>query len=121
VWDAHSIRSEVPGLFEGRLPDLNVGTAGGSSCSPETQNRVVSTLSAQRQFSFVVNGRFKGGYITRHYGDPAQHVNAVQLEIAQRAYLTESRTPRFDPERARALQSLLLELLDHVLGNVSMV
>ena len=121
LWDAHSIRSEVPGLFEGRLPDLNVGTAGGASCSPETQNRVVSTLSAQRQFSFVVNGRFKGGYITRHYGDPAQQVDALQLEIAQRPYFIESRTPRFDPQRARALQSLLLELLDHVLGNVSMV
>jgi len=111
LWDAHSIHSRVPGLFDGRLPDLNVGTAGGRSCSPDLLARVVTSLSAQSQFSFVVDGRFKGGYITRHYGDPAARIDAVQLEIAQCAYLEEMRIPTFDASRAAPLKHLLRELL----------
>ena len=116
LWDAHSIRSRVPGLFDGRLPDLNVGTAGGRSCSPALSDRIVASLSAQAQFSFVLNGRFKGGYITRHYGNPAASIEAVQLEIAQCAYLEESRTPVFDVVRARPLRTLLRELLSGLFG-----
>lgn len=116
LWDAHSIHSRVPGLFDGRLPDLNVGTAGGRSCSPGLLTRVVASLSAQSQFSFVVDGRFKGGYITRHYGDPAARIDAVQLEIAQCAYLEEMRTPAFDANRAAPLKHLLRELLGGVIG-----
>ena len=109
--DAHSIRSFVPELFAGRLPDLNVGTADGRSCAAGTAQRVVSRLSAQRRFTFVVDGRFKGGYITRHYGNPAARVEAVQLEIAQCAYLLEARVPSFDAARAAPLGVLLRELL----------
>jgi N-formylglutamate deformylase len=116
LWDAHSIVSHVPGLFDGRLPDLNVGTADGRSCSPHVRDRIVATLNAQEQFSFVVNGRFKGGYITRHYGNPAHRIDAVQLEIAQSAYLAETRTPAFDTERARPLATLLRDLLGRVVG-----
>ena len=108
LWDAHSIRSRVPGLFDGRLPDLNVGTAGGRSCSPSLVDRIVASLSAQQHFSFVVDGRFKGGHITRHYGNPAARVDAVQLEIAQCAYLAEARTPAFDATRAQPLASVRL-------------
>jgi N-formylglutamate deformylase len=115
LWDAHSILSKVPGLFDGHLPDLNVGTAAGRSCSPALIDRIVASLSAQHQFSFVVDGRFKGGYITRHYGDPAARIHAVQLEIAQCAYLGEARTPVFDPARAEPLSSLLRELLTTLL------
>jgi N-formylglutamate deformylase len=111
LWDAHSIRSRVPGLFDGRLPDLNVGTAGGRSCSPALSDRIVASLSAQAHFSFVLNGRFKGGYITRHHGNPAAGIEAVQLEIAQCAYLEESPTPVFDASRARPLRALLRGLL----------
>jgi N-formylglutamate deformylase len=114
LWDAHSILSRVPGLFEGRLPDLNVGTAGGRSCSPALAELISATLRGRQQFSFVVNGRFKGGYITRHYGDPAARIDAVQLEIAQCAYLTEARTPAFDAARAAPLKSLLRDLLGQV-------
>ena len=114
LWDAHSILSQVPGLFAGRLPDLNVGTAGGHSCSPALSDLIATALSAQKQFSFVINGRFKGGYITRHYGDPAARIDAVQLEIAQCAYLTETRIPTFDAARARPLHSLLRDLLREV-------
>ncbi|MEP6884587.1 MAG: N-formylglutamate deformylase [Gammaproteobacteria bacterium] len=116
LWDAHSIRSRVPGLFEGRLPDLNVGTADGRSCSPALSDRIVAALSAQSQFSFVLNGRFKGGYITRHYGNPAAGIDAVQMEIAQSAYLLESRTPPFDAARAHPLRAMLRDLLSDIAG-----
>jgi N-formylglutamate deformylase len=111
LWDAHSILSRVPGLFDGRLPDLNVGTADGRSCSPDRVNRLLAPLNAQSQFSFVLNGRFKGGYITRHYGNPAAGIDAVQLEIAQSAYLTEARNPAYDAERSAPLTALLRDLL----------
>jgi N-formylglutamate deformylase len=118
LWDAHSIASRVPGLFEGRLPDLNVGTASGRSCSPALLQLIRAALSAQQQFSFVVDGRFKGGYITRHYGNPAAGIDAVQLEIAQCAYLIEARTPKFDSALAAPLHSLLRDLLGKVAGQV---
>jgi N-formylglutamate deformylase len=115
LWDAHSILSRVPGLFEGRLPDLNVGTAGGRSCSPALSELIGAALNEQRQFSFVVDGRFKGGYITRRYGNPAERIDAVQLEIAQCAYLAEARTPAFDAALAAPLSSLLRDLLGKVI------
>lgn len=111
LWDAHSIRSTVPALFDGRLPDLNVGTADGRSCAAGTARHIALRLGAQRRFSYVVDGRFKGGYITRHYGAPARGVEAVQLEIAQAAYLREARTPQFDAARAAPLVELLHALL----------
>ena len=92
-----------------------MGSAGGLSCSPALLERVVAALSAQKQFSFVVDGRFKGGYITRYYGNPALRIDAVQLAIAQCAYLNEVRTPVFDANRARPLKRLLRDLLDIVL------
>lgn len=111
LWDAHSIRAEVPGLFAGVLPDLNLGTADGRSCSPARAAALAAALAAQSRFTQVVNGRFKGGYITRHYGEPARGVDAVQLEIAQSAYLDEARVPRFERERAAPLSTLLRQLV----------
>jgi N-formylglutamate deformylase len=112
LWDAHSILSEVPALFDGRLPDLNVGTANGASCSPELAVRLGGILAAQSRFSHVIDGRFKGGFITRHYGRPAQGVEAVQLEIAESAYLVEARRPVFDRDAAAPLGELLRALLE---------
>ncbi len=114
LWDAHSIHSTLPGLFDGRLPDLNVGTADGRSCSPGIATQVVGMLAAQTEFTHVLNGRFKGGYITRHYGQPAAHIDAVQLEIAQSAYLREERAPIFDAAFARPLQILLRQTLSEL-------
>ena len=111
LWDAHSIRSRVPGLFTGRLPDLNLGTADGRSCSPQRAQAVADCLSRQSAFTHVVNGRFKGGYITRHYGKPDAGVDALQLEIAQSAYLDEARVPVFEPARAAPLREFLRALL----------
>ena len=74
----------MPFLFEGRLPDFNLGTAGGTSCSVGLQSMLVEILAAQRDHSYVVNGRFKGGYITRHYGEPAQDTFEYREEAAAR-------------------------------------
>ena len=115
LWDAHSILSTVPALFDGRLPDLNLGTAGGRSCRPETLERVAAVLRRNRGFTHVVDGRFKGGYITRHYGDPERGVEALQLEIAQSAYLGEARVPHFDETVAAPLVAVLRTLLGRLL------
>ena len=114
LWEGHSIRGVVPFLFEGRLPDLNLGTAGGSSCTPARQARLEAVLQAQDGYDSIVNGRFKGGYITRHYGDTAQGIEAVQLEISQRIYMDED---SFEWDEAKAVQTrevlraLLLQML----------
>jgi N-formylglutamate deformylase len=113
LWEGHSIRGECPFLFDGRLPDFNLGTSGGSSCSPALQARLESVLAAQADHDFVVNGRFKGGYITRHHGDPDRGVDAVQLEISQRIYMDEE-TYAWDDDRARRTQAILRQLLEAV-------
>lgn len=115
LWEGHSIRSVVPFLFEGRLPDLNLGTAAGASCSPALQSRIEGVLAAQGEYSWVANGRFKGGYITRHYGCPADGVDAVQLELAQLNYMHEDDFS-YDPARAARLQDLLRRLLQAALA-----
>ena len=115
LWEGHSIRSEVPFLFEGRLPDFNLGTAGGASCSPALQQALEAVLASQSDYSFVVNGRFRGGYITRHYADPANHVQAVQLELAQLNYMDEDSFV-YLPERAIRTQALIRRLLECTLA-----
>jgi len=102
LWDAHSIRSEIPWLFEGRLPDLNIGTAGGQSAHASIGAAVLQAAARDPRYTHVLDGRFKGGYITRHYGRPAQHVHAVQLEICQCTYMHE--VPPCDWDAARAAQ-----------------
>lgn len=110
LWEGHSIRSEVPMLFEGRLPDLNLGTADGASCGNTRLARLTALLAQQADYSWVANGRFKGGYITRHYGRPAEGVDAIQLELAQVTYMDE-RSQRYDAVRAGRLQGLLKKML----------
>jgi N-formylglutamate deformylase len=111
LWDAHSIASQVPRFFEGRLPDLNFGTADGKSCSLQLEGEMIKLAEAQERYSFVFNGRFKGGHITRFYGNPAGGVHAIQLEMSQCLYMNEA--PPFDyrPELAGQVQPLLRELL----------
>jgi N-formylglutamate deformylase len=110
--DGHSIRGEVPRFFAGRLPDLNLGTASGASCSQDVQAIAVAVLRDAAGFSHVVNGRFKGGWITRHYGRPYDHVHALQLEIAQRCYMDESPPYAWDASRAGPLVGVLRRLVD---------
>jgi len=110
LWEGHSIRSHVPMLFEGRLPDFNLGTAAGASCSPALQAKLQDCLSAQSRYSFAVNGRFKGGYITRQYGRPDDGVQAVQLELSQLNYMDEDSFV-YDEAKAADVQALIGQLL----------
>ncbi|MBN8426649.1 MAG: N-formylglutamate deformylase [Xanthomonadales bacterium] len=118
LWEAHSIRSEVPMLFAGRLPDLNLGTADGASCGAPLRQALVDCLRTQSEFSWVIDARFKGGYITRHYGQPAQGIHAVQLELAQLTYMDEQ-TARYDALRAGRLRVTLERLLAVALATIS--
>lgn len=110
LWEGHSIRGRVPMLFEGRLPDLNLGTARGASCTSTLQARLQSCLAAQSRFTVAVNGRFKGGYITRHYGRPDAGVQAVQLELVQFNYMDEA-SFEYDEARAPEVQAVIDRLL----------
>ena len=110
LWEGHSIRSQVPMLFDGRLPDFNLGTATGASCTSALQSRLQSCLEAQTRFSVAVNGRFKGGYITRHYGCPEAGVQVVQLELVQLNYMDEA-SFEFDEAKAPEVQAVIDRLL----------
>lgn len=107
--DAHSIRSRVPLLFEGKLPDLNLGSNGGQSAAPGLRARALSTLQGGTH-TVVLDGRFKGGYITRHYGDPDVRVHALQLEMAQSGYMQED-PPLWLDDRVQTIQVLLRALV----------
>jgi N-formylglutamate deformylase len=116
LFDAHSIKSELPWLFEGRLPHMNLGTAGGAACAASLQDQVAAVFSSQQDFSYVLNGRFKGGHITRHFGNPAGGVHAVQLEMCWRAYMDETPPCRWHPQQAAAVTPVLTRLVQTLLA-----
>ena len=107
LFDAHSIAGEIPRLFEGRLPDFNVGTADGRSADASLTERLAGVVRDAGRYTLAVNGRFKGGYITRHYGDPARDIHAVQLELAQRTYMREAAPYDYIEERAAQVRPVL--------------
>lgn len=109
LWDAHSITGVVPRLFDGELPALNIGSNSGASCAPAIERAVVEAAKSS-PYETVVNARFKGGYITRHYGNPEDNVHALQLEIAQRTYMDEN-TCVFDDPLAGKLRTTLQQLI----------
>lgn len=114
LWEAHSIASVVPRLFNGRLPDFNFGTADGRSCDASLIEGV--RQAAQRHpFSQVLNGRFKGGYITRHCGTPTQGIHAIQLEMCQSLYMNERVPFDYRPDLAARVQPALRDMLDAAL------
>jgi len=116
LWDGHSIRSEIPWLFDGKLPDLNLGTASGESCSGVLREQLVAELQSRVTFTHAADGRFKGGYITRHYGRPADNIHAVQMEMCQSLYMQESLPFGYLEDRAAQVQPLLQRLLGIVLA-----
>ncbi|RZL95620.1 MAG: N-formylglutamate deformylase [Variovorax sp.] len=118
LWDAHSIRSVLPRFFEGRLTDLNLGTANGASCDPALAATLLGIASSDTRYTAVLNGRFKGGYITRAYGDPAGGVHAVQLEMTQASYMRESLPFDYLPDIAAPVQPVVRRMLETVLGFV---
>ena len=112
LWEGHSIRgSDLPFLFEGRLPDFNLGTAAGASCLPATQARIEAALAAQSRYDWVANGRFKGGHITRHYAEPARGIEAVQLETSQRIYMDEA-SARWNEALAQPARATIRTLVE---------
>ena len=125
VFDCHSIRSRIPRLFEGELPELNVGTNSGVTCAPALK-QAVALACAESGRSHVIDGRFRGGWTTRHYGRPETGVHAIQLELAMRAYLDEpdgavdpgNWPPPFDPARAAPLRADLANILAAILATV---
>ena len=116
LWDAHSIRSVLPRFFEGKLPDFNLGTADGASCDPTLAQQLLAIAQRAPGFTAVLNGCFKGGHITRHYGQPAHGVHAVQLEMTQCSYMQETMPFDYLPERAERTQPTLRALLEAVLA-----
>lgn len=117
LYDCHSIRSVIPHLFEGVLPDFNIGTNGGTTCAPEIEAAVAVVCAKAEGYTSVLNGRFKGGWTTRAYGDPANKVHGIQMELAQSAYLSAEAPPwTIDDARAdrlRAHLGTILSTLDH--------
>ncbi|HEY0857835.1 MAG TPA: N-formylglutamate deformylase [Albitalea sp.] len=119
LWDAHSIASVLPRFFEGRLPDLNLGTADARSCAPAVQAAAEAVLRAQREYTHVTNGRFKGGYITRHYGQPQAGTHALQLEMCHATYMDEAPPFAYRPDLAAQVQPVLARLLEAVVEAAS--
>jgi formiminoglutamase len=118
LYDAHSIRSRVPRLFEGELPHFNIGSNGGQSCAAEL-GAAVERACARSEFSRVVDGRFRGGWTTRHYGRPQEGVHAIQMELACRGYMDEPEgavsegawPAPYDPARAAPVRAILRDVL----------
>jgi N-formylglutamate deformylase len=111
LWDAHSIHSELPWLFEGRLPDLSIGTANGASADARIADAAVQAVAEFPHVSSVLNGRFKGGYITRNYGQPANGIHAVQLEMCWHLYMQEKAPYTYDPQIAAGIQPVLKKMV----------
>jgi N-formylglutamate deformylase len=117
LYDCHSIRSRIPFLFDGTLPDFNIGTNGGATCDPSIETAVHALCKRADGYSSILNGRFKGGWTTRHYGRPDGGLHAIQMELAQSTYLS-AETPPWTTDPARAdrlrghLQSILTTLRD---------
>jgi N-formylglutamate deformylase len=116
LFDAHSIRSELPWLFDGQLPHMSIGTANGRSCASALTDAVVRVFVAQSGFSQVLNGRFKGGHITRHFGQPTDGIHAIQLEMCWRAYMDEASPYRWDDTRAAGVAPLLRAFVETLIA-----
>ena len=111
LYDCHSIRSHIPFLFEGTLPDFNIGTAGGTTCDPRIEAATHRICRASGRTA-VLNGRFKGGWTTRHYGRPQEGIHAIQMELAQSTYLTDQAAPwAYDQTKAAKLRPHLTAIL----------
>ena len=118
LWDAHSIRSVLPRFFEGKLPDLNLGTGNGTSCDPALAATLLGIAESATGYTGVLNGRFKGGHITRQYGNPAGGVHAVQLEMTQSSYMQETLPFDYLPDVAAGVQPHVRRMIEAVLAFV---
>ncbi len=113
LYDCHSIRSRAPFLFEGVLPDFNIGTKDGTTCDPAIERAVAGICAGADGYTSVLNGRFKGGWTTRHYGRPAEGLHAIQMELAQSSHLAAEAPPwALDAARATRLRAVLKTILN---------
>lgn len=119
LWEAHSIRSHVPRLFEGRLPDFNFGTADDASAAAGLAQKLADIATESGQYTAIANGRFKGGYITRQYGDPARNIHAVQLELTQVCYMDETHPYAYDEERAAQVAPVIQAAIERALQEIA--
>ncbi|PTB17403.1 N-formylglutamate deformylase [Trinickia symbiotica] len=117
LWEAHSIASVLPRLFEGTLPDLNIGTQDGRTAA-ETVLQATVNAARGSNYTWVANGRFKGGFITRHFGAPHDGIHAVQLEMRQNTYMDETSPFSFVAERAKAIEPTLQAMVSRALDAV---
>jgi len=114
LYDCHSIRSHVPYLFEGVLPDFNIGTNNGETCDPHLEKLAAQICAQADGLTSVVNGRFKGGWTTRHYGNPKKGVHAIQMELAQSTYMLERPPWLYQPATAKKTRQVLRQLLQAI-------
>jgi N-formylglutamate deformylase len=115
VYDCHSIRSRIPFLFDGTLPELNLGTNNGAACAPDIARAAAAVCAGADGYSHVVNGRFRGGWTTRHYGRPDEGVHALQMELTQSTYLKTEEAPfAFSEKKAARLRPHLRKLLERL-------
>lgn len=115
LYDCHSIRSHIPFLFEGKLPDFNIGTDMGKTCDPKIEAAAVEVTAGAQGYTSILNGRFKGGWTTRHYGKPETGVHAIQMELAQSTHLATEAVPfAYDQAKAERLRIHLKTLLQQL-------
>jgi len=118
LWEAHSIAPVLPRLFDGRLPDINLGSNAGAACPAGMAQAVLARAQADGRFTAVLDGRFRGGFITRHYGRPADRVYALQLELSQATYLDDGFPPTLDPDRAATIRPVLQACLEEFIATL---
>jgi formiminoglutamase len=118
LYDCHSIRSLVPYLFDGRLADFNIGTNSGTSCDPAIESTLQTVCAAAEDYSVVSNGRFKGGWTTRHYGEPGRGFHAIQMELAQCNYMLEQEPWSYTDDKAGKLRVILADILKNLLTSL---
>ncbi len=116
LYEAHTIRSRVPRFFDDRLPTFNIGTDCGASADPSLATRIFDSCQPKHGYTRVLNGRFRGGYITRQYGRPAHGVHAVQLELTQDSYMTEEPPFGYRQEKAAQVKPVLRRVLEEILA-----
>lgn len=114
LYDCHSIRSRIPFLFQGTLPDFNVGTDGARTCDASVDRAVVDACAAADAYSHILNGRFRGGWTTRHYGRPAEGIHAIQMELSQSTYMDEAPPFSYRDDLAQGLRPILAEILSRL-------
>lgn len=113
LYDCHSIRCDIPFLFQGILPDFNIGTNSGVTCASEIESSTVEICQKAEGYTSILNGRFKGGWTTRHYGQPNHNIHAIQMELAQSTYLKSESAPwEYDEMRADLMRAHLSKILN---------